>query len=89
VTRGRRAPRISGVNRATMMSIFALVMELAAAGENALVSSAAGISLPFGFSALGVLAVAGVILLFTYYRMSQEADVPALPRDESGGVAAP
>ena len=33
---------VANVNRATMMSIFALVMELAAAGENALVSSAAG-----------------------------------------------
>lgn len=71
---------IAGVNRATMMSIYALVMELAAAGENALVSSAAGISLPFGFSSLGILAVIAIVLIFVYYRMSRTADVPTLQK---------
>ena len=64
---------ITGVSRATMMSIFALVMELAAAGENALVSSAAGVSLSLGLSSLGILAVIATLLMFVYYRMSRKA----------------
>lgn len=69
---------ITGINRATMMSIFALVMELAAAGENALVSSAAGVSLPLGFSSLGILAIIATLLMFVYYRMSRNAGASGL-----------
>jgi len=77
---------ITGINRATMMSIFALVTELAAAGENALVSGLAGISLPIGFSSLGVLAILAVALLFVYYRMSGKVGSSA-PEDRAAGAA--
>lgn len=70
---------IVGVNRATMMSIYALVMELGAAGENAITSAATGISLPFGFTALGVVGVIALILVFVYYRLANKSVTVPVP----------
>jgi MFS family permease len=55
-------------NRATMLSIYAMITDLTSAGVNVIIGKISDISLSYGFAICGIVASISTILLLVYYK---------------------